>query len=69
MVNRTRGPLHSFKTGALMSRTGTHSHRSSDMLRHCARCTVCGHRGATLHPGWIENWVGWQPFPVEEMSP
>jgi hypothetical protein len=26
---------------------------SSDMLRACARCTVCGHRGATLQsPGW-----------------
>jgi hypothetical protein len=26
---------------------------SSDVLRECARCTVCGHRGATFqHPGW-----------------
>jgi hypothetical protein len=23
---------------------------------------------ALQHPGWIENGVGWQPFPVEEMS-
>jgi hypothetical protein len=39
---------------------------SSDVLRQCARCTVCGHKGATLqHPGWIENGIGWQPFPVE----
>jgi hypothetical protein len=42
---------------------------SSDRLRRCARCTVCGHKGATLqHPGWIENGVGWQPFPVREMT-
>jgi hypothetical protein len=27
-----------------------------DMLRRCARCTVCGHKGATLqHPGSIEG--------------
>jgi len=40
---------------------------SSDKLRQCARCTACGHKGATLqHPGWIENGVGWQPFPVED---
>jgi hypothetical protein len=39
------------------------------MLRRCALCTVCGHKGATLqHPGWIENGVGWQPFPVDEMT-
>jgi hypothetical protein len=26
---------------------------SSDMLRQCARCTVCGHKGAALQgPGW-----------------
>jgi hypothetical protein len=42
---------------------------SSDMLRRCARCQRCGHKGATLqHPGWIENGVGWQPFPVESAS-
>ena len=41
---------------------------SSDKLRRCARCTTCGHKGATLqHPGWIENGVGWQPFPVGEL--
>jgi len=39
---------------------------SGDMLRRCARCTVCGHKGATLqHPGWVEGGVGWQPFPIE----
>ncbi len=39
---------------------------SSDKLRHCARCTVCGHKGATLQvPGWVDNIVGHQPFPVE----
>jgi hypothetical protein len=43
---------------------------SSDMLRACARCTVCGHKGATLqHPGWIENGVGWQPFPAHVVLP
>jgi hypothetical protein len=29
------------------------------------RCTVCGHRGATLqHPGWVDTVVGFQQFPV-----
>jgi hypothetical protein len=43
---------------------------SSDMLRRSARCQKCGHKGATLsHPSWIENGVGWLPFPVEEVSP
>jgi hypothetical protein len=37
---------------------------SSDILGRCARCQRCGHKGATLqYPGWIENGVGWQPFP------
>ena len=41
---------------------------SSDILRQCARCSRCGYRGATLqHPGWIENGVGWQSFPVGEL--
>ena len=33
---------------------------SSDMLRQCARCTACGHKGATLgHPGWwMARWMG-----------
>ena len=39
---------------------------SSDMLRQCARCTVCGHKGATLQgPGWKNGEVEWEPFPVE----
>lgn len=37
---------------------------SSDKLRRCARCTACGHKGATLqHPSWVDNVVGFQPFP------
>ena len=40
---------------------------SSDMLRRCARCTVCGHKGATLQaPSWVDGVIGHQPFPVEE---
>jgi hypothetical protein len=39
---------------------------SSEMLRQCARCTVCGHKGATLqHPGWKDGEVEWEPFPIE----
>jgi len=38
---------------------------SSDRLRQCARCTKCGHKGATLqHPGWAGTHVGFQPFPL-----
>jgi hypothetical protein len=34
-----------------------------------ARCTVCGHKGATLkHPGWKNGEVEWEPFPVDEMT-
>jgi hypothetical protein len=37
---------------------------SSDKLRRCARCTECGHKGATLqHPGWVDSVTGFQPFP------
>lgn len=37
---------------------------SSDQLRQCARCSRCGHQGATLrHPSWINLEVGEQPFP------
>jgi hypothetical protein len=40
---------------------------SSDKLRACARCNVCGHKGATLqHPGWVDTVVGFQPFPVSD---
>ena len=46
----------------LMIRWG--SDASSDKLRRCARCAVCGHKGATLqHPGWVDTVVGFQPFP------
>jgi hypothetical protein len=39
---------------------------SSHLLRHNARCGVCGHRGATLkHPGWKNGHVEWEPFPVD----
>jgi hypothetical protein len=44
---------------------------SSDRLRERARCTKCGHRGATLqHPGWAGTHIGFQPFPkpVESSS-
>jgi hypothetical protein len=40
---------------------------SSDKLRRCARCTVCGHKGATLqHPGWKNGHVEREPFPVDK---
>ena len=42
---------------------------SSDRLRQCARCTRCGHKGATLqHPGWAGLNVGFQPFPLAPSS-
>lgn len=38
---------------------------SSDVLRHSARCSKCGHKGATLqHPSWDGSLVGWMPFPM-----
>jgi len=38
---------------------------SSDKLRHSARCTVCGTKGATLqHPSWMGEQVGFQPWPM-----
>jgi len=47
----------------LMIRWGANA--SSDKLRRYARCTVCGHKGATLqHPGWVDTVVGFQPFPA-----
>src|SRR5215470_51428 len=37
---------------------------SSDKLRHCARCTACGRKGATLRcASWADAITGWQPFP------
>jgi hypothetical protein len=42
---------------------------SSDRLRRSARCTECGHKGATLqHPGWGGNHVGFLPFPAEKLA-
>jgi hypothetical protein len=36
-----------------------------DVLRQCARCTACGHKGATMqHPTWGGNSVGFLPFPT-----
>jgi hypothetical protein len=41
------------------------SNASSDVLRQRARCTACGHKGATLtHPSWGGNIIGFLPFPV-----
>ena len=37
---------------------------SIETLRRCARCTVCGHKGAeTKHPSWCGTNMGFQPFP------
>jgi hypothetical protein len=42
---------------------------SSDKLRQSARCTACGHKGATLqHPGWGGADVGFLPFPSDRLS-
>jgi hypothetical protein len=46
---------------------------SSDMLRRCARCSVCGKKGATLthaSSGRRSALTGhsWQLFPADEMS-
>jgi len=38
---------------------------SSDKLRRSARCTACGHKGATIqHPGWGGQNVGFLSFPT-----
>jgi hypothetical protein len=43
---------------------------SSDRLRRCARCSACGHKGATIqHPGWGGADIGFLPFPVSEIKP
>lgn len=48
----------------LMIRWGADA--SSDKLRHSARCTVCGHKAATLqHPGWIDAQAGFAPFAAD----
>jgi hypothetical protein len=39
---------------------------SSDVLRQRARCTACGHKGATVtHPTWGGNSIGFLPFPTD----
>jgi hypothetical protein len=36
---------------------------SSDRLRHAARCSRCGGKGAMLmHPSYVDRIVGFQPF-------
>ena len=41
---------------------------SSDKLRRCAKCTKCGHKGATIqHPGWGGAHIGFLPFPVHKL--
>ena len=38
------------------------------LLRKNARCTACGHRGATLsHSGWGGSQVGFLPFPADRV--
>jgi hypothetical protein len=42
---------------------------SSDQLRRCARCTACGHKGATIqHPGQAGGHIGFMPYPVERQA-
>ena len=54
------------KFAPLIERWGADA--SSDKLRRGARCTVCGHKGATLqHPGWVDSVVGFQPFPTDNL--
>jgi hypothetical protein len=50
----------------LMIRWGAET--SSDRLRQCARCTKCGHKGATLqHPGWAGTHIGF-PIPLTRIG-
>ena len=43
---------------------------SAMKLKRSARCTECGHKGATLHlPGWGGNGIGFLPFPVGYANP
>jgi len=63
VLSRTDGSL-----APLIIRWGPDA--SSDMLRRCARCNVCGHKGATLQgPGWKNGEVEWEPFPVDDILP
>ena len=42
---------------------------SSDKLRRCARCTVCGTKGATLQqPGWMGEQLGFAPWPMPKAN-
>jgi hypothetical protein len=44
--------------------------RLVEKLRRCARCTACGHKGATIqHPGWGGEHIGFLPFPVARQVP
>ena len=41
---------------------------SSDLLRQRARCSKCGHKGATLQiPSWAGSEVGLAAFPAERL--
>ena len=43
---------------------------SSNVLRRNARCGYCGRKGVTLQcPSWCDITTGFQPFPVDRMSP
>jgi hypothetical protein len=44
---------------------------ASDLLRRCARCTKCGHKGAELKaPSWVGNgFADWQPFSADVVLP
>ncbi len=49
----------------LMIRWGADT--SSNKLRRCARCTVCGHKGATpQHPSWLGSDIGFAPFAARQ---
>ena len=43
---------------------------AGDQPRQCARCTVCGPKGATIqHPGCGGERIGFLPFPTPRASP
>jgi hypothetical protein len=53
-----------FALAPFVIRFGTDA--SSDVLRRRARCSRCGHKGASLRrPSWINGYVGIAPFPTE----
>jgi hypothetical protein len=44
-------------------------HASSDVLRHSAKCSRCGRKGASLTtPSWEGLDTGFASFPVEYVS-